>query len=128
MYGDIDFDLVPERLALEPGAETDLPAHVKVTREELFADTELIDLMATATMLGDVVSDAYVSRMPDYGMQRLIEMVVLACAEGLEAVEDAPDELVAFIEAMEEVPDWIDLDLIEEGARSERVTAALASG
>lgn len=31
MYGDIDFDQVPERLALEPGAETDLPAHVKVT-------------------------------------------------------------------------------------------------
>ena len=127
MYGDIDFDLVPERLALEPGAETDLPAHVKVTREELFADAELIDLMATATMLGDVVSDAYVARMPDYGMQRLIEMVVVACAEGLEAVEDPPDELVAFIEAMEDVPDWIDLDLIEEGARSERVTAALAS-
>jgi hypothetical protein len=127
MYGDIDFDLVPERLALEPGAETDLPAHVKVTREELFADAELIDLMATATMLGDVVSDAYVSHMPEFGMQRLIEMVVVACAEGLEAVEDAPDELVAFIEAMEEVPDWIDLDLIEEGARSERVTAALAS-
>ena len=90
-------------------------------------DAKLHELMATATMLGDVVSDAYVSRMPDYGMQRLIEMVVLACAEGLEAVEDAPDELVAFIEAMEEVPDWIDLDLIEEGARSERVTAALAS-
>jgi len=96
-------------------------------RRKHVRDTELIDLMATATMLGDVVSDAYVSRMPDYGMQRLIEMVVLACAEGLEAVEDAPDELVAFIEAMEEVPDWIDLDLIEEGARSERVTAALAS-
>ncbi|HET8929233.1 MAG TPA: oxygenase MpaB family protein [Acidimicrobiales bacterium] len=127
MYGDIDFDAVPERLALEPGAATDLPPQVKVTREELFADTELIDLMATATMLGDIVCDSYVARMGDYGMQELIRMVVTACSDGLDAVEDAPDELVAFIESMEAVPDWIDMDLIEEGARSERVVAALAS-
>lgn len=127
MYGAIDFESVPERLALEPGAETDLPPQVKMTREELFADTELIDLMATATMLGDIVCDAYVSRMPDYGMQRLIQMVVLACSDGIDAVEDAPEELVTFIESMEAVPDWIDLALIEEGARAERVTAALAS-
>lgn len=126
MYGGIDFDAVPERLALEPDAETDLPPQVKVTREELFADTELIDLMATATMLGDIVADAYVARMPDYGMGELIRMVVLACSDGLEAVEDPPDELVTFIESMEAVPDWIDLDLIEQGARSERVMAALA--
>jgi len=127
MYGGIDFDAVPERLALEPGAETDLPPQVKVTREELFADTDLIDLMATATMLGDIVCDAYVALMPDYGMQELIRMVVLACSDGLDAVEDPPDELVTFIESMEAVPDWIDLDLIERGARSERVVAALAS-
>lgn len=127
MYGDIDFDLVPERLALEPEAETDLPPHVKVTRAELFADAELIELLRTATMLGDVVCDAYVARMPDYGMQRLIEMVHVACRDGIEGVDDPPDELVAFIEAMETVPDWIDLSMIEEGARAERISAALAS-
>lgn len=127
MYGAIDFDAVPERLALEADAETDLPPQVKVTREELFANTELIELMTTATMLGDIVSDAYVSRMPDFGMQRLIQMVVLACSDGIEAVDDAPDELVTFIESMESVPEWIDLDLIDEGARAERVSAALAA-
>ena len=127
MYGDIDFDLVPERLALEPDAETDLPPGVRVSREELLADTELMDVMTTATMLGDVVCDSYVARMPDFGMQRLIEMVRVACRDGIDAVEDAPDELVAFIAAMEEVPDWIDLDMVERGARSERVAAALAA-
>lgn len=127
MYGDIDFDATPERLALEADAETDFPPHVKVSRAEILADTELIDLLSTATMLGDIVCDAYVARMPDYGMQRLIGMVVKACSDGLEAVDDPPDELIAFIESMEAVPDWIDLDLIEEGARAERVTAALAS-
>jgi hypothetical protein len=127
MYGDIDFDLVPERLALGPDDETDFPPSVKMSRAELLADTELIDVMATATMLGDVVCDAYVARMPDYGMQRTIEMVRVACRDGLHAVETPPDELVAFIEAMEATPDWIDVDMIERGARSERVSAALAA-
>ena len=127
MYGDIDFDAVPERLALGPDDETDLPPGMKVSREELLADSDLIDIMTTATMLGDVVCDSYVARMPDFGMQRLIEMVRVACREGIDAVEDAPEELTAFIAAMEEVPEWIDLDMIERGARSERVSAALAA-
>jgi hypothetical protein len=60
-------------------------------------------------------------------MQRLIEMVRTACRHGLDAVDDPPAELVAFIEAMEHVPDWIDLDLVERGARRERVSAALVA-
>lgn len=127
MYGDIDFDRVPERLALGPDDESDYPSHIKLSRADLMADTGLIEVMATATMLGDVVCDAYVSLIPELGMQRLIEMVRTACREGIEAVEDAPDELVAFIEAMEATPDWIDLDLVEQGARVERVGAALAA-
>lgn len=127
MYGDIDFDQVPERLALEPDDESDLPDFVKISRAELLADTELVDLMATATMLGDVVCDAYVALVPELGMQRLIEMVRTACREGVDAVPDAPDELVAFLAAMEEIPTWIDMDLVERGARAERVGAALAA-
>lgn len=127
VYGDIDFDLVPERLALGPDDESDLPPFVDVTRAELFEDTDLIDLMVTATMLGDVICDAYVARMPDYGMHGLIEMLRTACRHGITAVEDPPEELVAFMEAMEHVPDWIDLHLVERGARRERVTAALIS-
>ena len=127
VYGDIDFDLVPERLALRPDDVSDLPPHISVSRAELLADTDLMDLMTTATMLGDVICDAYVARLPDYGMLGLIEMVRTACRDGLDAVEDPPEELVSFIEATEHVPDWIDLDLVEAGARQERITAALVS-
>lgn len=127
LYGDVDFDLVPERLALGPDDESDLPDHVKVSRAELLADHELVELMTTATMLGDVVCDAYVCLLPELGMQRLIEMVRTACRDGIDAVEDAPAELVAFIEAMEATPDWIDRDLVERGARAERVGAALVA-
>lgn len=127
VYGDIDFDLVPERLALGPDDESDLPPFVKITRAELLADTDLIDLMTTATMLGDVVCDAYVALLPEHGMMGLIEMVRTACRDGIDAVEDPPAALVAFIEAMEHVPDWIDLDLVERGARRDRVSAALVA-
>lgn len=127
MYGGIDFDAVPERLALGADDVSDYPAHVKLPREALLADAELMDVMATATMLGDVVCDAYVSLLPEVGMQHLIEMVRSACREGVDAVEDPPEELVAFLAAMESTPDWIDLDLVERGARLERVGAALAA-
>ena len=127
LYGDIDFDLMPERLALGADDVSDLPSFVKVSRADLLADEGLVDLMVTATMLGDVVCDAYVCLMPDFGMQRLIEMVRTACQQGLDAVGDAPAELVAFIESMESTPDWIDFDLVEQGARAERIGAALVA-
>jgi hypothetical protein len=127
LYGDIDFDLVPERLALGPDDVSDLPEFVKVSRADLLADEGLTELMVTATMLGDVVCDAYVCLLPELGMQRLIEMTRTACRDGLDAVEDPPPELVAFIESMETVPEWIDPDLVEDGARSERIGAALVA-
>ena len=127
MYGGIDFDGVPERLALGADDESDYPAHVKLPREALLADTELVEVMATATMLGDVVCDAYVALLPELGMQRLVEMLRVACRRGVDAVDDAPPELAAFLAAMEATPDWIDLGLVEEGARLERVGAALAA-
>mgnify|MGYP001181043950 CR=1 FL=1 len=127
VYGDVDFDLVPERLALEPDAVTDFPTGVKVSREELLADGELVELMATATMLGDVVCDAYVCLLPELGMHRLIELLRTACRDGIEAVEDPPAELVAFVDDLVTVPDWIDLDLVERGGRTARISAALAA-
>lgn len=127
MYGGIDFDLVPERLALEPDAVTDLPASVAVSRDELLADEELTALMATATMLGDVICDAYVSLMPEHGMHGLISMLRTASREGIDAVDDAPVELHAFVDDLVTVPDWIDLELVDRGGRTARISAAFAA-
>jgi hypothetical protein len=40
-------------------------------------------------------------------------------------VPDAPPELASFIAAMEATPEWLDFDLVREGARQERIPAAL---
>ncbi|MFE3258222.1 oxygenase MpaB family protein [Nocardia sp. NPDC059229] len=83
--------------------------------------------MRTATMLGDVVADPYAALASRYGMRGLIGMLQQACREGIDAVPDAPAELRAFIESMEAAPGWLDMQLVEEGARASRVAAAFLS-
>jgi hypothetical protein len=124
LYGDVDFDAQPYRLAIDPEDESSLPTWV-ADREELLADERTIELLSTATMLGDVVTDPYAALMEQQSLKSLIDMLKLACREGIEAVPDPPVELERFIAAMEERPDWIDFDLIDEGARYERIPSAL---
>jgi hypothetical protein len=124
LYGNFDFDLRPDRLATEPDVETALPAWV-ADRAPILEDDRVVELMSTATLLGDVVADPYAALMATHSVGQLIDMLKTACRHGLEAVPDAPPELVSFIAAMEPTPEWIDFDLVREGARQERIPAAL---
>jgi len=86
----------------------------------LLADEPLIARMEAYTMLGDAVADPYAALMPERGFRPLIDMLVQACDEGLEAVADAPPELHRFIRAMEARPSWVDMALVERGAKIQR--------
>ena len=123
MYGAIDFERLPERFTEDPQfavTRDRAPGGVAVTEEDLA-------LVRAYTLLGDVVADAYAALIPRYGFRRLVDMLVAACERGVEAVEDAPPELVAFIRAMEATPDWVDMEQVAEGARQDRrATAILA--
>lgn len=123
MYGAIDFERLPERFTEDPQfavTRDRAPGGVAVTEEDLA-------LVRAYTLLGDVVADAYAALIPKYGFRRLVDMLVAACERGIEAVEDAPPELVAFIRAMEATPDWVDMEQVAEGARQDRrATAILA--
>jgi hypothetical protein len=113
LYGEIDFDRLPERFTEDPSqaiVQDRAPMGVAVTDHEL-------DLVRAYTMLGDVVADAYAALMPGIPFRRLITMLQEACDRGVEEVEGAPPELIAFIRAMERTPDWVDMDLVREGAR-----------
>jgi hypothetical protein len=125
VYAEFDPEALPERLALGPEDPSDLDPIKGANRAELLADTDLINLIVTATRLGDVVADAYACLLPEYGMRRLIEMLRTACKDGIDAVEDAPEELRVFIATMEATPAWIDPVKVAEGARWERIEAAL---
>ncbi|MET0338789.1 MAG: oxygenase MpaB family protein [Caulobacter sp.] len=122
-YGAVDFDHTPERFTDDAKAAvaTDrAPMGVQVTQDDL-------DRVRAYTMLGDHVADAYAALIPDYGFRRLIAMLTQACDQGVEAVKDAPPQLRAFIAEMEDTPDWVDMDLVRQGARLDRnATAHLA--
>ena len=120
MYGKFDFSAPPERFTRELGDESTLPSQISHKRPALLSDDERVELMRAYTLIGDSVADAYAALMPSYGARRLISMLDEACKRGVEQVQDAPPELHAFIREMERVPEWLDMALVEEGARQQR--------
>ena len=123
LYGQIDFDRMPERFTEDASkalVKDRAPMGVAMTDYEM-------ELVRAYTMLGDVVADAYAALMPTISFRRLIEMLVTACERGLDAVPDAPPELVAFVHDMERIPDWVDMDLVREGARLDLNATAIVS-
>jgi hypothetical protein len=57
-------------------------------------------------------------RLPAGNADRVtMAQVRQALAEGLDSVADAPPALRSFFERVETVPDWVDWDLVEQGAR-----------
>lgn len=120
MFGAVDFGLVPERLVRGDAAVSELRGRWAKDAPRLAADADLIARMEAYTMLGDTVADPYAALMPRLGFKPLVDMLVKACDNGLEAVPDAPEELHRFIRAMEARPSWVDMKLVEEGAKIQR--------
>jgi hypothetical protein len=124
MYGKVDFRAVPERFTATPGDATALSGKYDRDREALLADAERVEFIQAYTMIGDTTADAYAGLMREHGFRALVDMLTNACDHGLENVPNAPHELIAFIKDMERIPDWLDMDLVEEGARGDRNAAA----
>ncbi|BBZ24889.1 oxygenase MpaB family protein [Mycolicibacter hiberniae] len=124
LYGDLNFDVQPYRTTTDPDDVSSLRAK-PATRAKLLADEAAVELISTATWLGDVVADSYAALMGQYSVTSLISMLKTACRKGLEAVPDAPPELAALIADMEATPDWLDMDLVRKGAEESQVPMAL---
>ncbi|MDO9361389.1 MAG: oxygenase MpaB family protein [Sphingopyxis sp.] len=124
MYGQVDFRAVPERFTATPGDATALSGKYDPDREALLADAGRVEFIQAYTMIGDATADAYAGLMREHGFRALVDMLTNACDHGLENVPNAPPELIAFIKDMERIPDWLDMDLVEEGARVDRNAAA----
>jgi hypothetical protein len=120
IYGRVDFSITPERFTVEPGDLTELAPEFRERRPELLSNEERVALIRAYTLHGDPVADAYAALIPEYGFRRLVAMLEQACDQGVDKVPSAPPELVRFIQAMEQLPAWLDPKLIEQGARIER--------
>ncbi len=123
LYGEVDFAAQPYRLATAPDDASSLPAWAG-DRDAILADDRVVELISTTTMLGDVVADPYAALMAEQSLKSLIDMLKQACRHGIDAVPAPPPELEALIAAMEATPDWLDMELVHEGARHSRIPAA----
>ena len=119
IYAGIDFAAQPERFTTDPDAKTEMPERFLEMREELLENVELVSLIRRYTLTGDRTADAYAALMPKLGSRPLVDMLDLACDHGIGAVDNAPDELKAFIAEMEVLPEWLDREMVEQGARPE---------
>jgi hypothetical protein len=127
VYGEVDFSIVPERYDAEASVDDERFASMRRAIGRVFDQPETMRVIRDATMTGDRLADAYAALIPEHGFQRLVEMLSTACSQGLDAVDDAPPELVALIESMEATPAWVDMDLVRRGARAERIPMATAT-
>jgi hypothetical protein len=127
MYGDVDFTVVPERFDHDAAITDERFATMREAVGRVFDRPALMETIRDSTMTGDRVADAYAALIPEFGFKTLIEMLQTACERGVEHVDNAPPELVELIAAMEATPDWVDMALVEQGARDERVGMATAA-
>ena len=127
IYGGVDFTIVPERFDREASIDDQRFAAVRSAAARVFEQPELMEIIRNATMTGDRIADAYAALIPELGFRTLIEMLETACERGVEHVENAPRQLVDLIRAMEATPDWVDMALVRQGARAERIPMATAT-
>ncbi|GJM36802.1 MAG: hypothetical protein DHS20C19_01690 [Acidimicrobiales bacterium] len=127
LYGDVDFTIVPERLDDAATRDDERFRRHKDATDRVFDRPDLIERVRNYTMTGDRVADAYAALIPVHGFRTLVDMLDAACERGVENVEDAPPELVAFIRSMEDTPGWVDMDLVARGAEAERIPMATAT-
>ena len=127
IYGDVDFAVVPERFDEGATIDDDRFAATRDAVTRVFDRPELLETMRNATMTGDRIADAYAALIPTHGFRPLVAMLEAACERGIESVENAPPALVDLIVAMETTPAWVDMELVAQGARAERIPMATAT-
>jgi hypothetical protein len=68
---------------------------------------------------GDPIAERFVDEVffGEIGARRGRNLLDQALAEGIRALPSAPDSMHALFEQFETVPEWVDEDLVEEGAR-----------
>ncbi|OYQ26758.1 hypothetical protein CHU93_11610 [Sandarakinorhabdus cyanobacteriorum] len=120
LWGDFDFDAPAERFTTDPDAPSTIPPAHAHKRARILANDDLVERLRAYAMMGDPPADAYAALMATAKFRTLIDLLEAACNKGIDAVPDAPPELAAFIADMEQTPDWLDMALVERGARLER--------
>ncbi len=123
VYGDIDLNIQPERFRTTLGENSRKKGNSII--EAKLADKNEVEFFRQLTLMGDPIADAYAVLIPEIGMKKARAMLEQALEHGIDSVEDAPQELKNFIAALEEQPEWLDLNEIEKVNHKLRLPVAL---
>lgn len=91
---------------------------LRLTGVDLLPTDAVAERFRAGLTEGDPVAERFVAETYHGGLgpPRARELVERAMSVGIDNVPDAPDSLRALLEDFETVPDWVDRDLVEEGA------------
>lgn len=91
---------------------------LRLTGVDLFPSDEVAAAFKVGLTQGDPIAERFVAETyhGELGARRARELVEEAQQVGVDNVPEVPESLRALLEDFESVPDWVDPELVEEGA------------
>jgi hypothetical protein len=91
---------------------------LRLTGIDLFPTGAVAAAFKAGLSAGDPIAERFVAETyhGELGARKARELVERAQADGIAGVSGAPDSLRALIEDFERIPDWVDTELVEQGA------------
>ena len=124
VYGPLDLSIQPERFRTELSENSVIKDNERI--QSLLKNKEKAEFFRQLTLMGDPLADAFAALIPEMGFRKARAMLDQAVAEGVDAVADAPAELVALMKSVEQEPTWVDWEKIESAAKNNRLFNAAA--
>lgn len=108
--------------AARPGVRRTRSIIKNLTGFDIFPDHRQAVDVCNDLYAGDPVAERFVDEVFDgpIGPAEGRRMLQKALAEGITAVEDPPESMRALFAEFEDVPEWVDRDLVEQGAATWR--------
>jgi len=127
IYTKINLDFTPERFrtAMDSPPNGMFRWVDPKIPERFLEDKEEVEIYRQLTLMGDPIADAFACKFAELGFARCRAMLDKALDEGIEAVPEAPPELVRLIREMEKEPEWLDWNKIERFHKRMRVMNAV---
>lgn len=102
-----------------PGFQKLRSVMLRLTGFDLLPTDEQAADMCADLFEGDPVAERFVDEVyhGETGPRQTRLMLNKALTDGIDAIDEVPESMRALFDEFETVPDWVDPDLIEEGAR-----------
>ncbi len=90
----------------------------RFTGVDLFPTDEVAAAFKAGLSEGDPVAERFVAETyhGELGARKSRDLVEEAMREGIDNVAEAPESMLALFDEFERIPDWVDTQLVEEGA------------